>query len=72
MTPQQYQRVVELFEEAIVLEPSRRDSFVLSACGSDVESLRVLRAMIDQHGGPSSDLDEPVLNGRLDLAALNA
>lgn len=72
MTPQQYQRVVELFEEAIVLEPSQRGSFLLGACGSDAESLRVLRAMIDQHGSPSTDLDEPVLDGRLDLAALNA
>ena len=44
MTPERYQRICQLFDEALELAPAQRAAFMADACGADVE----LRAEVEK------------------------
>lgn len=58
-----HRRIVELFGEAIELDPTKREAFVRSACGDDEEMAGEVRAMlVADEGGPHM-LDGSALAG---------
>ena len=46
MTPERYQRVGELFGEALELAPEDRAGFLAEACGTDVELRHELESLL--------------------------
>ena len=46
MTPVQYQRVGDLFDEAMELAPDARPGFLLRACGGDEELRREVESLL--------------------------
>jgi hypothetical protein len=46
MTPERYQKVVELFHAALELEPEARPAFLSQACASDEELRTEVEAML--------------------------
>jgi tetratricopeptide (TPR) repeat protein len=61
MKPETWPRVRALFEEALGLEPARREEYLARECGGDAEVLREVRAML------AADADDgcatPLLEG---------
>lgn len=60
MTPETWQRLEQLFEEAIGLAPPERDAFCARACGEDRFLLEELRSLLRAHEADAGMLDEPV------------
>ncbi|MEP7339251.1 MAG: protein kinase [Acidobacteriota bacterium] len=46
MTPEQYQRIGDLFDEAMALAPDARQSFLVAACGGDDELRREVESLL--------------------------
>jgi serine/threonine protein kinase len=70
MTPQQYQRITDLFDAALQHDTAERDHFLEHACADDPEINRAVRAMLAQHNAPVFDLDSSPLMGKLNLAGM--
>jgi hypothetical protein len=66
MTPERYQRVVELFHAALELEPEARPAFLRQTCASDEELRQEVEAMLAADAKSNGFLDQPAD----DLAAL--
>lgn len=60
MTPEQRERVSQLFEEALEKDPSQRDAFLNQAC-DDGEILAEVRSLLLEHDRAGSFMLEPVL-----------
>ncbi|HWB18834.1 MAG TPA: serine/threonine-protein kinase, partial [Phycisphaerales bacterium] len=69
MTPQQYERVSEIFHHALDLPPADREAFIASACAGDAEIRTAVIAMLAQHNSPAMDLDNPALGSNINLSA---
>src|SRR5262245_4414939 len=50
MTPEQYQRIDRILEEALAREPAARSSFVAEACAGDADLERSIGALLAAHG----------------------
>ena len=59
MTPERYQRVVELFHAALELEPGARSAFLSQACASDEELRQEVEAMLAADAKSRGFLDQP-------------
>jgi serine/threonine protein kinase len=62
MTPEQRERISELFEAALEREPSERDAFLNEVCDDDKVRAEV-RALLSQHERAGSFMQEPLLRG---------
>ena len=49
MSPERYQKVNDLFREAIALTPNARPAFLQSSCAADPEALREVVEMLEEH-----------------------
>lgn len=70
MTPEQYQRVTDLFDAALRHETSDREAFIVSACHDDPDVAAAVRRMLAQHDAPAFDLDGAAIGVRMDLSAI--
>jgi eukaryotic-like serine/threonine-protein kinase len=59
MTPERWNRVIEIFHDAVERPPSRAEEFLRDRCGEDTELYAEIRAMLEQHSR-SGVLDRPV------------
>jgi len=59
MTPERYQRVVELFHAALELESEARRAFLGEACASDVELRQEVETMLAADAKSGGFLDQP-------------
>lgn len=64
MEPSTWQKLEDLFAEAIALPPERRAAFCDRACGDDAVLRDELRSLVDAHDAEDNPLDRPVLSGR--------
>jgi len=70
MTPEQYQRVIELFQEARQRAPSDCDDFLRRACGDDDALRHRVASMLSHDACPAVDLETPIFGDRLGTSAL--
>lgn len=69
-TPQQsWQRVTELFEQALELPPDARAQFLKSACGDDVDLLREVESLLAEHEAEAGFLESPAVAAVADQLA---
>ena len=61
MTPERWQQVDKLFEQALETEPSRRSSFLDEACAGDPELRREVESLLAYDGQAQQLLDRPAL-----------
>src|SRR5262245_22872298 len=59
MTPDQYQRVKLVFQDAMAREPLRRAAFLATACGDDGELRAEVQSLIAAHERASSFIEMP-------------
>jgi eukaryotic-like serine/threonine-protein kinase len=67
MTPQQWRRIEELFDQAVELPPGERLAFLDNACGSDSALHRQVEAML-----ASDDFSSTAIRGIVESMALSA
>jgi serine/threonine protein kinase/tetratricopeptide (TPR) repeat protein len=61
MNPEQFERIEQIFEEAILLPPADRIAFVRNRAGNDGEVLRKLEGMLESDARSVGPMDRPVL-----------
>src|SRR6185503_3475936 len=59
MTPQQHQRVSEVFSAVVALEPSRRTAVLNQTCGDDRVLRQSVESLLRYHNRPAGLLDDP-------------
>ena len=62
MTPERYQRIGELFDQALELAPAEHHAFLLQACGPDSELRNEVERLLDHHREDNEFLARPALN----------
>jgi serine/threonine-protein kinase len=55
-----WERIQELFHQAATLPPREQDVFLAAACGTDIELMEEVRAMLTEDSHPTSLLDRDV------------
>ncbi len=68
MTPERYQRIGRLFNEALELAPAERRAFLIQACGPDTELLDEVERLLG-HNKDQEFLDRPALEMAATLLA---
>lgn len=69
MTPERYELIGELFDQALELAPGEQSAFLLRACGPDNELREVVEKMLAQHRADDEFLARPALNVAATLLA---
>ena len=69
MTPERYERIGELFDQALELAPDEQSAFLLRACGQDNELREVVEKMLAQHRADDEFLARPALEVAATLLA---
>lgn len=69
MTPERYELIGELFDQALDLAPGEQSAFLLRACGPDNELREVVEKMLAQHRADNEFLARPALNVAATLLA---
>ena len=69
MTPERYERIGELFDQALELAPAEQRAFLLQACGQDNELREVVEKMLAQHRADNQFLARPALDVAATLLA---
>ena len=69
---QSWQRVTELFEQALEHAPEKRAEFLKSACADDSNLLREVESLLAQHDAETGFLESPALAAMADQIAENA
>ncbi len=62
MTPERYEQIGNLFDQALELAPDEQNAFLLRACGQDDELREVVEKMLAQRSGNEEFLVRPALN----------
>ena len=71
-TPRQsWQRVTELFEQALERAPDKRAAFLKSACAGDADLLREVESLLAQHDAETGFLESPAVAAIADQIAEN-
>jgi serine/threonine protein kinase/Tfp pilus assembly protein PilF len=69
MTPERYELIGELFDQALEHEPGEQSAFLLRACAGDDELREVVEKMLAQHRPDNEFLAQPALNVAATLLA---
>jgi len=69
MTSERYQRIGELFDQALELAPGEQSAFLLRTCGPDNELREVVEKMLAQHRADEEFLARPALDVAASLLA---
>ncbi len=69
MTPERYEQIGELFDQALEFTPAEQRAFLLGACGEDNELRDVVEKMLAQHRADDEFLAQPALNVAATLLA---
>ncbi len=59
MTPDDFQRVKEIFSRVIRLQPEDRESFLHHVCGDDSTTYREVRSLLKHHHQDKTVIDQP-------------
>jgi len=62
MTPERYQRIGQLFNEALELAPTERRAFLIQACGPDTELRDEVERLMAHHSEDREFLDRPAMD----------
>ena len=60
MTPERWEQVRALFDDAVDRAPETREAFLQEACGGDVDLLREVCALLEPAERSASFLNEPL------------
>ncbi len=59
MTPERWQRIKEVFESALQVEPAQRRAFISNACRVDESLRQQVESLIDSHERTGTFIDSP-------------
>jgi non-specific serine/threonine protein kinase len=71
VTPERYRRVGELYHDALVLEPARREPFLREACAGDDDLLAEVMSLLAAHDDEPDFLAEPLVGTAPGASALD-
>ena len=63
MTPETYQKIDGILEEALGRESSAREAFIAKACGADQDLLEHVQALLAAHGQAGAFLSDTYTGG---------
>lgn len=66
MTPERWQRVKEVFHDALERPADERAAFLTEACGHDVEARAALERLLEAHGQAEGFLETPAVGASVD------
>ena len=61
MTPDRWQQVKGIFDQALAYEPAQRDAFVREACGADGELYGEVASLVGSYDTAGSFFEKPVM-----------
>jgi len=61
MTPDRWETIGKIFNEATALRPEQRQSFVEEACGGDAGLIAEVQSLLDAHAEAGDFIDEPIV-----------
>ncbi len=61
MSPERFQKAGDLYDQALELEPDRRDAFLREACADDEELRREVESLLAAHESAEGFIDQPAL-----------
>jgi tRNA A-37 threonylcarbamoyl transferase component Bud32 len=61
MTPERFQIAGDLYDQALELEPERRDAFLREACAGDEELRREVESLLAAHESAEGFIDQPAI-----------
>src|SRR5574341_1791183 len=61
MTPERFQKAGDLYDQALELEPERRDAFLREACADDEELRREVESLLAAHENAEGFIDQPAI-----------
>lgn len=62
MDPERYQKIGQLFQNALGMEPARRADFLNEVCGGDQELRLEVESLIHSHEQATSFIETPALH----------
>src|SRR5678815_526806 len=62
MTPDRWETIGRIFNEATALKPELRESFVNEACDGDAGLMAEVRSLLEAHAGAGDFIDEPIVD----------
>jgi eukaryotic-like serine/threonine-protein kinase len=71
MTPERYQRIGQLFDEALERAPEAREAFLEQACGADIELRSAVEKLLANHSDSEAFLSRPAIDIAAELFAQN-
>jgi serine/threonine protein kinase len=69
MTPERYQQIGAIYNEAVDLEPREREAFLAKSCGEDAELLREVLSLIEADQKSDNFISSPALEVAAGLLA---
>ncbi|HUG95146.1 MAG TPA: hypothetical protein VMK30_03285, partial [Pleomorphomonadaceae bacterium] len=66
MTPERWQRVKDVFHDALARPAGERAAFLAEACGQDAEARAALERLLDAHGQAEGFLETPAVGASVD------
>src|SRR5438034_790546 len=67
MTPERWQKVKEIFQAALKLEPAHRPAFLARACDGDVDLRREVDSLIESHERTGTFIDSPAYEAAAEM-----
>jgi serine/threonine protein kinase/type II secretory pathway pseudopilin PulG len=67
MTPERWQQIKEIFDQAIECETGQRDGFLTTACGGDADLRAEVENLLKGHAQASGFIERPVVNHAVQL-----
>jgi serine/threonine-protein kinase len=61
MTPERFQKAGDLYDQALELEPARRNAFLREACADDEELRREVESLLAAHESAEGFIDQPAI-----------
>ena len=61
MTPERFQKVGAIYDQAMELEPERRNAFLREACADDEELRREVESLLAAHESAEGFIDQPAI-----------
>ncbi|MGI8544849.1 MAG: protein kinase domain-containing protein [Aridibacter sp.] len=71
-TPEPWQKVKDIFDDALKVEPERRESFLKSACGGNPELQEKVKELLDSFDNANSFMENPAAEAFADSLISNA
>jgi eukaryotic-like serine/threonine-protein kinase len=70
MTPERYKRIRQVYQDALSVEPARRDAYLTEVCGTDTALRQEIEMLVDREEQGTALNDQPTLEAATRVEAM--